>query len=130
MQDWLTDVGDAGGFDVRDLLYWEQRAGTWVPSWLLEYDIVWRDCLVPFACRALLTTMLAAPLETRTKPEYSLWRRIAAQPWPEVLEQPFGGNPRRKKSVAFKARRAIRHLRGGVMTLTFSGSSAEGASAR
>jgi hypothetical protein len=113
MQTWLTDVGTGAGYDVRDLLYWEQRAGTWVPSWLLEYDLVWRDCLVPFACRQLLTTMLAAPVGERSKPEYTLWRRVAEECWPEVLDRPFGGNPRRKKSLVYKARRAIRHLRAG-----------------
>lgn len=106
--DWLDGAADRHNIDLLDLFYWEQRAGNWLPMWLLEYDLVWRDCVTPFNCRRLLTTMLSVGEEYRWRKKYELYGRIIGELWPELLEIPFGGAGPRRQGFG-KALRERRH---------------------
>jgi hypothetical protein len=84
------DLGKLCGYDFLDVFYWEQRAGSWLPMWLLEYDLVWNDTVTPFNCRRLLETMLGVDEKFRSPPQYELYDRIIAHLWPELLTVDYG----------------------------------------
>jgi len=96
--EWRADLGEKRGddlaklcgYDFLDVFYWEQRAGNWLPMWLLEYDLVWKETVTPFNCRLLLETMLGVDEKFRSPPQYELYDRIIAHLWPELLDVDYG----------------------------------------
>jgi hypothetical protein len=107
--EWLAGVDPAGAVHPLDLFYWEQNAGSQHATWMLEWDLVWRDCLVPLDCRRLLELLLRVPYRHRRIGE--LHRRLMVELWPEVLQVPLKGRrfPDRARSSA--AEDALRNLR-------------------
>jgi len=96
---WTKDLpGTHRGLDPHDLLYWEQRAGRWLPSSLLEADFAWRDALPPFNNRQLLSTLLGAPSTWRLGPGFRLYRALIEELWPDTLSEPI--NPQKRVASA------------------------------
>jgi hypothetical protein len=88
---WLESAGRAvraQGYDVLDLLYWENRVGSWQASTQGERDVV-GETYTPFACRRLIEIMLAADIAERSAPEYRFHRAVISGLWPEALDQPI-----------------------------------------
>jgi hypothetical protein len=79
---------------VSDLFYWENRMGNWQAMVQLEEELVC-DVLTPFNCRSILETLLSVDDKSRTKPEYSLYKKIISLTWPETLLEPI--NPQKIK---------------------------------
>lgn len=88
--EWRNQVNAMHDVHILDLFYWEQRVGSWLPTWLLEYDWSWQDCFVPMNCRRFLTEMLAVPRRHRRPPVVELYRRLILALWPDVLSSPIG----------------------------------------
>jgi hypothetical protein len=86
---WLDDLGDNFNYNVLDLFYWEQRAGSWFAHNCLEFDSAWRDIFVPFNSRQLLADMLAVDEGLRKQPDNKLYRQLMLRLWPEVLSEPI-----------------------------------------
>jgi hypothetical protein len=82
--------------DVLDLFYWEQRAGNWLATCELEFDIAWKDIFTPYNCRLLLMDMLSADDIYRRPPQYELYKKMILTLWPEVLAEPI--NPHKVKT--------------------------------
>jgi len=119
---WAADLPSERFLDPIDLLYWEQNAGSQQATWMLEWDLVWRDCLVPLDCRALLEKLLGVPYRHRRIGE--LHRRLMVELWPEVLQLPLKGRqfPARAKStpaedVARNLRFVAKELKHGLSYL-------------
>lgn len=110
-REWLDGAVATDGVNPLDLLYWEQRVGNWAGMWSLQYDLVWRDVLMPFNCRSLLTTLLALPEEWRRPPEVRLWSDLIRGWWPELLQEPFGGNPAARRPLTSRIRRSLAYAR-------------------
>jgi hypothetical protein len=92
LRQWLSGTRFAElGFRPIDMLYWEQRMGTWGGQYPAEQDIS-VDEVSPFNNRRLLTTLLSTPLEGRRGPEYPLYRALIAHLWAEALSLPI--NPK------------------------------------
>jgi hypothetical protein len=92
--EWLQEADDLLGFDVLDIFYWEQRAGSWFASNCLEFDSTWRDVFIPYNGRMLLVDMLSADIELRKGPPYPLYVQLMRHLWPEVLSEPINPRPR------------------------------------
>lgn len=96
---WFLDVRELAAkwkYDILDLFYWEHRMGSWQAQSQLEWDISIEE-LTPFNNRHLLDTLLGVPQKDRRAPDYTLFRRIMADLWPQVLTEPI--NPSIKSSV-------------------------------
>ena len=113
---WLSGMAHAYDFDLLDILYWEQRAGYWLANWLLEYDLVWKDCVVAFNSRRLLTTMLSVDKRYRGPPEYELYRKLIFSLWPELLCEPIGNDNMhaRKRSYLWSTKTRIDSYRRSI----------------
>ena len=108
---WLDDAGDPPGYNILDLFYWEQRAGSWFAHNCLEFDATWQDIFIPFNSRQLLVDMLAVDENLRTGPDYELYRQLMLKMWPEVLSEPINPTANRKgrrNYLKAVARRLIR----------------------
>ncbi len=107
---WLDDAGDPRGYNILDLFYWEQRAGSWFAHNCLEFDSTWRDVFIPFNSRQLLAVMLAVDESLRKEPDFELYRQLMVKLWPEVLSEPI--NPAENRKGPRKYLRAVvRRLR-------------------
>ncbi len=95
------------GNEVLDMLYWEQRLGNWGAQYPAEQDIA-VDEISPFCNRLLIETLLKAPRESRSAPEYTLYQELIKAMWPEVLSVPI--NPRNRLSMASVKRRLRPYL--------------------
>jgi hypothetical protein len=40
--------GDLYNFTMRDMLYWEQRAGNWLSMCQAEFDLAWKETFTPY----------------------------------------------------------------------------------
>lgn len=88
---WLRSavpVARRSGIRVLDLFHWEQRAGRWAASALLELDLVQETCS-PYNHRELLVTLLSCPIRSRRAPGYRLYRQLIRALWPELLRTPI-----------------------------------------
>ncbi len=81
------------GFDVLDLLYWEQRMGNWGALFPAEQDTAVEE-ISPFNCRLLIETLLSAPRHLRAAPDYILFKELIHKMWPELLSFPFNPKPK------------------------------------
>lgn len=84
LQEWLDLVGNTHGYHVFDLFYWEQRVGNWLADWLLGYDLIWKDSVVPFNCRRLLEILLWVDASYRKKYDSRIHERLIERLWPAV----------------------------------------------
>ncbi|MBX3144805.1 MAG: hypothetical protein KF813_13675 [Trueperaceae bacterium] len=111
---WLEGAPDVPGYDKRDLLFWESRTGSWFASNISEFVIAWQEVFLPYNCRALLTDLMSAPLESRVIPVTRLYLAVANELWPALTR--FDVNP---KSVGKRLRDAtylgLRGIKRGLM---------------
>ena len=91
---WLADINRTVNVDTLDLLFWEQRMGSWQAMSQLEWDIV-QDVFTPFNCRTLLTQFLSVDRKYRSPQNPILYSELMKLLWPEVLSEPI--NPSKKK---------------------------------
>lgn len=91
---WLSSVDRSRNVDLLDLLFWEQRMGSWQAMSQLEWDIV-QDVLTPFNCRTLLTHFLSVDREYRKPQNPILYSELMKLMWPDVLSEPI--NPGKEK---------------------------------
>ena len=92
---WLAGADRSLNVDLLDLLYWEQRMGSWQAMAQLEWDIV-QDVFSPFNCRALLSHFLSVDPTYRECEHPILYSELMKRMWPEVLSEPINpakGNP-------------------------------------
>ncbi|MDQ4034006.1 MAG: hypothetical protein M3332_17885, partial [Actinomycetota bacterium] len=113
-REWLERVPVTSDVHPLDLLNWEQRVGNWASMWALQYDLVWKDVLMPFNCRTLLASLLGLPEDCRRPGNMELWEDLMARWWPELLRVPFGGNPPRPGLVQASIARSLALVRGGL----------------
>jgi len=109
---WIMAIGEMYNYNILDLFYWEQRAGAWVAANNLEFDLGWQDIFVPYNCRTLLIDMLSVDEKFRMAPNYTLYRRMIRNLWPEVLSQPI--NPHKRVSLIYKCKRKLRILKEAI----------------
>lgn len=86
---WAGDLDLPYGYDPRELLYWENRTGSWFAHNVTEFVIAWQDVFLPFNCRALLVDLMSAPAASRVKPATELYTAVVADLWPELLAYPI-----------------------------------------
>lgn len=101
---WLAGADRGRNIDLLDLLFWEQRMGSWQAMSQLEWDIV-QDVFTPFNCRTLLTHCLSVAPKYREPKDPILYSELMNRMWPEVLAEPI--NPSKKKR---RARPGIRQF--------------------
>ncbi|MEN8763341.1 MAG: hypothetical protein ABF290_12990 [Thiogranum sp.] len=89
---WLNKVSAPMNYNILDLFYWEQRAGSWFAQNCLEFDTTWYDVFVPFNSRGLLMEMLAVDEADRQAPGHELYRQLMLKLWPAVLSEPINPN--------------------------------------
>src|SRR5258708_2619610 len=92
---WLAGIDRSGNLDMFDLLFWEQRMGSWQAMAQLEWDIV-QDVFTPFNCRNLLTHFLSVDRKYRIPQNPILYTELMRLLWPEVLSEPI--NPAKNKT--------------------------------
>jgi hypothetical protein len=92
---WLAGIGGSCNIDVFDLLFWEQRMGSWQAAAQLEWDIV-QDVFTPFNCRALLTHFLSVDRKYREPRHPVLYAELITRLWPELLNEPINPSKNRK----------------------------------
>lgn len=105
---WIMGIGEIYNYNVLDLFYWEQRAGRWVATNALEFDVGRQDIFIPYNCRTLLIDMLSVNEKFRKPPNYKLLNKMISNLWPEVLSEPI--NPHKKVSILNKFKRKLRIL--------------------
>ena len=81
------------GWNILDLLYWEQRMGNWGAQYPAEQDIAIEE-ISPFNCRQLLEILLSSPKNMRTAPNYLLYEALIRHMWPETLSFPINPLPK------------------------------------
>ena len=86
--DWLSSIEPQLGYNLTDLLLWEQRLGNWGAHFPAEQDIAIEE-VSPFNNRALILSMLSLPRAKRAGPKYPHYRDLIRAMWPELLEFPF-----------------------------------------
>ena len=90
-QRWLDEAlpaARATGIPLLDLFYWEQRAGNWAASALVELDLI-QETFTPFNHRELLVLLLGVDRRLRRQPRYAFYRSLIRRLWPEALSQPI-----------------------------------------
>lgn len=78
----------AGGIDLGDLLYWEQRMGNWGAMTPRETDLAIEE-VSPFNNRNLLLSMLSVPSELRAAPDYPFFRKLITAMSPGAAKIPI-----------------------------------------
>ena len=86
---WLSESRERRNVKLLDLFEWEQGHGSWLAATQLEFDIAWREIITPYNCRALLLALLSVPERFRQAPNYTLFRMLIKELWPEVLCEPI-----------------------------------------
>lgn len=90
--DWLRNA-EQPYVQLLDLFEWEQGFGTWGAMVQLEFDVVWREIVTPYNCRAVLSTLLGVPERYRAR-ESQLCQRFIERSWPALLAEPI--NPHKR----------------------------------
>lgn len=102
---WLAGLDRSRNVDVLDLLFWEQRMGSWQAAAQVEWDIV-QDVFTPFNSRTLLTYFLSVDQTYREPLHPMLHTELMKRLWPEVLDEPI--NPSKsKKKLSSVIRRSV-----------------------
>lgn len=91
---WLAGCDRSRNVELLDLLFWEQRMGSWQAMSQLEWDIV-QDVVTPFNCRTLLTHFLSVDRTYKEPMNPIVHTELMKRMWPEVLSEPI--NPSKKK---------------------------------
>lgn len=99
---WLADAKCRSNISVWDLFQWEIKHGGWQAMSQLEWDIV-QEVFTPFNCRSLLTTLLSVDESYRKIPDFTLYKSIIAELWPEVLSEPVNPPYRVPLSLRIKS---------------------------
>ena len=86
------DCCRVGGFQILDMMYWEQRMGRWGCQFAAEQDVAIEE-IAPFNNRRLLTTLLAVPAEYRTGPRYRVYDALIRHLWPQAMSEPLNPEP-------------------------------------
>jgi hypothetical protein len=73
---------------LLDLVYWEQRCGSWAAQGQLEWDIV-QETYNPHNNRELLYTMLTLHHNYRKKHDNKLYKKIISNKTPILLKFPY-----------------------------------------
>jgi hypothetical protein len=102
---WLADVAVRHNIKLLDLFEWEQGHGNWLAMTQLEFDSAWREIITPYNCREILTTLLAVDERYRRPPDYSLFKTLIRQLWPEVLSEPI--NPQERWPLLRRMKRKL-----------------------
>ncbi len=87
-QAWIDGLPTANLFFILDLLYWEQRLGSWGGPQGYGGDAkgtMWQ--VFPLAHRSTFTAMLALPVAYRQEQRLAI--AICHTSWPELLDLPF-----------------------------------------
>jgi hypothetical protein len=108
MERWLDGLGEVYNYDARDLLYWENRMGSWLAQCQQEFLLVSKETLSPFNCRRVLEAALSVDPGLRGAPDYPFFRSVIARLWPECLELPI--NPKPPEALAKRVRRLGRRI--------------------
>ncbi len=108
MERWKDGLGEVYTYDARDLLYWENRMGSWLASSQQEFLLAWREIFAPFNCRRVLEAALSVDPELRDEPAYPFFRTVIARLWPECLDLPI--NPKPPVPLARRVRRVGRKI--------------------
>jgi len=93
---WLSGIDRSQSLDILELLFWEQRMGSWQSMAQLEWDIV-QDVFTPFNCRSLMTYFLSIDSSYRVYSSPVLHWELAKRLWPEVLSEPINPSKKKKK---------------------------------
>jgi hypothetical protein len=108
MERWKDGLGEVYNYDARDLLYWENRLGSWLSSCQQEFLLAWKEILAPFNNRRVLEAALSVDPGLRGAPDYPFFRTVIARLWPECLELPI--NPKPAEALAKRVRRLGRRI--------------------
>lgn len=77
---------------IIELFQWEQKSARWAATTFSEMDISFEN-LSPFNCKELLILMMGVDLKYRTLPNYSLYRHLIKNLWPETLQIEINPHP-------------------------------------
>jgi hypothetical protein len=105
---WLEGLGETFNYEIADLLYWEQRAGSWAASSQSEFSLVWKDIFSPFNCRSLLIEMLSVDRRLRRPPDSIFFKDFIRLLWPKLLTDPV--NPRAGETRRNRIRKVARRI--------------------
>lgn len=116
MDRWHEDVYrlEKDGYHILDFLYWEHRLNNWQSMSQMEFDLA-QDELTPFSHRGLVQLFFGVPLRYRRAPDFSLYRMIMKDNWPELLDYPF--NPYYKIKRFGRLKSHLYNLKRIVFTL-------------
>jgi hypothetical protein len=89
LDQWRSSAADHPRVTIPELFYWENRCGRWLSRNTLMFDIGWREIVMPFNCRALLSDFLEIAPELRRRPECFAFESLIERRWPEVLSVPI-----------------------------------------
>lgn len=95
--------------NVYDLFYWEQRMGNWGAMYRFEQDIA-IDEFTPYNHKKLLLALLHVDLKYRKGPQYTLFRDLISQLWPETMSLPF--NPIVGLQIKSRAKKVVKIMLG------------------
>ena len=98
------------GLHPAELVYWEQRMGSWQAMSQAEWDLV-QDVFMPFNCRYMHAQLYRLPMAERSEPEARVHTRILELLWPEVLRAPINPVSLSKRVREFVSHRVRSRLR-------------------
>jgi hypothetical protein len=108
MERWMDGLGEVYNYDARDLLYWENRIGSWLALCQQEFLLVSKETLSPFNCRRVIEAALSVDPGLRGAPDYPFFLTVIARLWPECLELPI--NPKPPEALVKRVRRLGRRI--------------------
>jgi hypothetical protein len=109
---WRISAAESPRITIPELLYWENRCGRWLSRNALMFDIGWREIIMPFNCRALLSDFLEISADLRRRPDCLAFESLIRQRWPEVLSVPVVSKARESRSRRLwtQTRQSLRRL--------------------
>lgn len=100
MQSWIDKNRDRFselGYDLLDMIYWEEKMGNWAAKAKTESAALNRQVISPFNSHELLKTLLSVPRKYRDSYNNKLYDLIIKEMSPEAAKIPI--NPGRKESI-------------------------------
>ena len=73
---------------LLDLFYWEQRMGNWGALYPFEQDIAMEE-ISPFNNKSLISALLRIKASQRRSPNYTFFRKLIQNLWPDTLSEPI-----------------------------------------
>ncbi|MBB4091151.1 hypothetical protein [Salinibacter ruber] len=86
---WVSEAKEiysSFGIEPMDLLYWEERMGSWQSSFQQQMRPVW-NIFTPYNCRLILETLLSVPYRKRV--ESQIYKKIVEINCPEIANIPY-----------------------------------------